>query len=253
MNRFVMLLSIFLVGCASLDHVYSPFVSDDEFVERQDSMEEQLDNAGAHYELSLVPQKDGHYEVVFKSTNIVDVAPLEGMPIEQLELPFEMITNGVQVLRTMSHLTLINGYDPKLFWESYDNNVVLSNHAMPPQVVEVPSKLLPHIKEPDFLALQDRLRSIEQILKGRDYIIEHFRDEQRLAKTGFDYLKSTYIESSESGYKRDVYRYTYRDITGFHGSPFQEIVIWYYYEAPDYERKGTKVYKVFTGPENGYL
>ena len=122
---FVLML---LAGCASWHHTYSPYMADDEFVQRQDMMEAQLDNAGAHHELLMVPQVDGHYNIVFRSTNVVDVTPLEGMPIEQLELPFERITNGIRVLRNMPHVTRINGKDAATFWKTHNTNSV-AQHA----------------------------------------------------------------------------------------------------------------------------
>ena len=114
-------------------------------------------------------------------------------------------------------------------------------------------KLLPYLPEPAFVVLEylpkDKVleatypRTIDEILKGRQFIMRHFRSELPLKRDGFSYEKSLGVKIGNHHYRRDIYVYTYLNIETHHGPPTQEITIWY--DFRDFE--ATNVWKVFTG------
>ena len=120
-------------------------------------------------------------------------------------------------------------------------------------------KLLPYLPEPNFIIPEympkDKLlestypRTIEEILKGRQYVMQHFRSELPLKRDGFSYEKSLGVKIGDHLYRRDIYVYKYLNIETMHGSTDQEIMIWYNFD----DLEGTNVWKVFTGKLKWYM
>ncbi len=53
--------------------------------------------------------------------NIRDLSPLKGMPLEELRFSPRHITNGIEIIRNMPALEVINGVDAESFFRDYDD------------------------------------------------------------------------------------------------------------------------------------
>lgn len=70
-----------------------------------------------------VPLRDLYLD----ETDVQDLSPLKGMSLKVISFDLEKVHKGIEVIREMKTLTLINGIRPLRFWSNYEQEKVRTN------------------------------------------------------------------------------------------------------------------------------